>query len=160
MKSSRRKILLGLAHHAAKQLGWDDDLRREAQRAYNGKESLKDYTDAELVAWCWQLKAWGADIGIPLRSNIPQVVTRDRATRAQMATIERLAVQLGLTDQALTAFVRRTTGIGSLYWLDRSGATAVITGLERWAVSRGIDTCSKTRKALEILLEVDDATTA
>ncbi|MDD3553239.1 MAG: DUF1018 domain-containing protein [Deltaproteobacteria bacterium] len=153
-----RKTLLGLAHKAAKQLGWDEDLRREAQLAFNGKPSLKDYTDAELLAWLWRLKEWGADIGIPLQCSVPAQVTRDRPTRAQIATIERLAASLGLSEQALTIFVRRTTGgVGAVQWLDRRGASAVITGLERWARGKGIDTRSKTAQALDILLGEDIA---
>lgn len=150
--SLSRKKMFGLAHMAAKQLGWDEDMRREAQQAYNGKPSLKDYTDTELLAWLWQLKEWGADIGIPLKRSVPAQVTRDRPTPAQLATIERLAASLGLSDQALAVFVRRTTGISSVQWLDRRGASAVITGLGRWAHSQGIDTRSKTAQALDILL--------
>lgn len=152
MPYPNRKTLLGLAHKAAKQLGWDEVMRREAQQAFCGKPSLKDYTDAELLAWLWRLKEWGADIGIPLQRSVPAQVTRDRPTRAQIATIERLAASLGLSDQALAVFVRRTTGVGAVQWLGRRGASAVITGLERWALGKGIDTRSKTAQALDILL--------
>jgi hypothetical protein len=35
------------------------------------------------------------------------------------------------TEEALTAFVRRTTGIQNLLWLDVAGASKVITALNR-----------------------------
>lgn len=151
-KPDHRRLLLGLAHKAAVQLGMDEDTRREAQRAFAGKESLKDFTDAELLAWCWQLKEWGANIGIPLLHGAP-AVSRDRPTRAQWATIERLAAAIGIEKAALAAFVRRTTGLDDPRFMTRRDASYIISGLTRWAQGRGIDTRSKTRQAVETLLE-------
>lgn len=147
----RRRMLLGLAHKAAAMLGMDEETRRAAQAAFAGRASLKDFSDAQLVAWCWELKRRGADIGIPAPPPKGGLAW-DRPTPAQWATIERLAAALGITDAALAAFVRRTTGLDDPRFLTRRGATEVITGLEKWARSRGADTRSKTRQAIEALL--------
>ncbi|MCX8016341.1 MAG: regulatory protein GemA [Rhodocyclaceae bacterium] len=146
----RRRALLGLAHKAAAQLGMDEETRRAAQAAFAGRESLKDFTDRQLIAWCWELKRRGADIGIPAPPPKGGLAW-DRPTPAQWATIERLSMSLGLTDAALSAFVRRTTGLDDARFLTRRGATEVITGLEKWARSRGADTRSKTESAIDIL---------
>ncbi|TCS69745.1 uncharacterized protein DUF1018 [Sulfuritortus calidifontis] len=152
---TRRRVLLGLAHRAALQLGLDDDARRQAQAAFAGRASLKDFDDKQLVAWCWELKRRGAEIGIP--SPPPKGgLGWNRPTPAQWATIERLAGSLALTDTALAAFVKRTTGLDDPRFLTKRGATEVITGLEKWARSRGADTRSKTRQAIEALLEDGD----
>lgn len=152
--ADRRRLLLGLAHKAAAQLGMDDETRRAAQMAFAGKASLKDFSDQQLIGWCWELKRRGAQIGIP--APPPRGGTGwERPTDAQWATIERLAASLGMTDAALAGFVQRTTGLDDPRFLTRRGATEVITGLTRWAKSRGADTRTKTRSAIDRLLSVD-----
>ncbi len=151
----RRRLLLGLAHKAASMLGMDEETRRAAQAAFAGHDSLKEFSDRELVAWCWELKRRGAEIGIP--GPPPRGGAGwGRPTGAQWATIERLAAALGLTDAALSAFVRRTTGIDDPRFIGRRDASAVITGLEKWARGRGMDTRSRTRQAIEALMEDGD----
>jgi len=131
----RRRLLLGLAHRAAAQLGMDEDTRRAAQMAYAGKASLRDFTDGQLIGWCWELKRRGADIGIP--GPPPKGgVGWERPTAAQWAEIERLMAQLGLTEAGLTGFVRRTCGVDDPRFLTRRGATEVISGLRRWQAQR------------------------
>lgn len=152
---TRRRALLGLAHKAAAQLGMDDDTRRTAQAAFAGHESLKEFSDGELVAWCYELKRRGADIGIP--APPPKGgMGWDRPTPAQWATIERLSASLELSDAALAGFVKRTTGLDDPRFLTRRGASEVISGLERWARGRGVDTRSKTRQAIEALMRDGD----
>lgn len=151
LSTDRRRLLLGLAHKAAAQLGMDDETRRAAQMAFAGRSSLKDFSDQQLIGWCYELKRRGADIGIP--APPPRGGGGwERPTDAQWATIERLAASLGLTDGALAGFVRRTCGVDDPRFLTRRGATEVITGLGKWAKSRGADTRSKTRQAIEALL--------
>lgn len=60
-KRQRRRTLLGVAHKGALQLGMDDDARRAAQEAFAGHPSLRDFSDQQLIAWCWELKRRGAD---------------------------------------------------------------------------------------------------
>lgn len=147
----RRRLLLGLAHKGAAQLGLDEDTRRAAQAAFAGRESLKDFDDRQLIAWCYELQRRGADIGIP--APPPKGGSGwGRPTDAQWATIERFKALIGMTDAGLAGFVKRTTGLDDPRFLTRRGATQVITGLERWAKSRGADTRSRTRQAIDALL--------
>ena len=135
---TRRRVLLGVAHKAAAQLGMDEETRRAAQMAFCGKASLRDYTDAQLIAWCWELKRRGADIGIP--APPPKGGGGwGRPTDTQWAEIERLALRMGwsgLDDGALRGFVRRTCDVADVRFLTRGQATAVISGLRRWVAQR------------------------
>jgi hypothetical protein len=62
------------------------------------------------------------------------------ATRWQLATIERLAWELGwergLDDARLLRFVQRTAKVDSVRWLEKGAASAVIGGLMRWKRQR------------------------
>jgi hypothetical protein len=135
---TRRRVLLGLAHKAAVQLGMDEDTRRAAQQAFCGKSSLRDYTDSQLIAWCWELKRRGAEIGIP--APPPKGGSGwGRPTEAQLAEIERLCLRMGwsgLDDGALRGFVRRTCAADDVRFITRGQATAVISGLRRWLAQR------------------------
>lgn len=130
-----RGVLLGLAHMAAKQLRWDEDMRKCMQRRKTGKESCKDMSNTELLDWCWELKRMGAIIGIP---HPPRRGGKswDRPSGRQLGEIEQLALQLGWTDglddTRLNAFIERTTKIESIRFLMRWQATDVITGMRRW----------------------------
>ena len=136
----RRHLLLGLAHKAALQLGLDDDSRRAAQAAFaNGHQSLRDFSDAQLVAWCYELKRRGAKIGIP--APPPKGVQGwGRPSRAQWAEIERLALALGwangLHDVQLRGFVRRTCAVDDVTFVSDEQASALISGLRRWLAQR------------------------
>lgn len=137
-QTDRRRALLGLAHKGAKLLGLDDDTRRAAQAAYAGVASCRDMTDAQLTAWCWELKRRGADIGIP--GPPPRASGWDRPSRSQLGEIERLALAFGwgdgLDDRRLAGFVSRTARVDSPRFLTRAQATAVISGLRRWQKGR------------------------
>lgn len=141
-KKSRRRVLLGLAHKGAVQLGWDDAFRREQQARLTGKASCRDMSDGQLLAWCWHLKSLGADIGIP--GQMPRGGIRlDRPTPSQLAALERLALAMGwdgLDDARVAGFVRRTATVDNIRFLSRANATACIAGLTRWARQRGINT--------------------
>ena len=135
---TRRRVLLGVAHKAAAQLGMDEETRRAAQMAFAGKASLRDFSDAQLVGWCWELKRQGADIGIP--APPPRGGAGwGRPTEQQLAEIERLALAMGwsgLDDGALRGFVRRTCEVEDVRFITRGQATAVISGLRRWLAQR------------------------
>lgn len=138
----RRRVLLGLAHKGAVQLGWDEDFRREQQHRLTGQRSCRDMTTPQLVAWCWHLKRLGADIGIP--GKPPRGGhSLDRPTPNQLGEIERLALLFGwdgLDDRRLLAFVQRTAQVEAVRFLTRAQASACISGLSRWARQRRMDT--------------------
>lgn len=133
--TNRRKRLIALAHIAASQLGWDDELRLEAQERATGCASCARMTEAQLVGWLWHLKGLGADVVIPT-PGVRGGEGVGRPTPLQMGEIERLALlagfEAGLGDLRLEAFVRRTAGVDGVRFLSRDLATDVITGLRRW----------------------------
>lgn len=132
MTPERRRLLLGLAHKAAAQLGMDEETRRAAQRAWAGHDSLKDFSDRDLLAWCWELKRRGADIGIP--GPAPRGGQGwDRPTASQLAEIERLSALLGLSESAMQTWLRRSVFVDDARFLTRQKASQAITGLRRWA---------------------------
>lgn len=135
MTAINRKTLLGLAHMAAKQLRWDDDMRRSTQQQKTGKASLSDMSDHELLDWCWHLKRLGAQIGIP---HPPRRGGKSwhRPSTSQLGEIEQLALQFGWTDglddARLTDFIRHTAKVDDVRFLLKWQATHVISGLRRW----------------------------
>lgn len=137
-RTDARRVLMGLAHKAAAQLGMDDETRRAVQQAVTGKASCKDMSEAELRRLLWHYKAKGVDIGIP--GPAPRGGQGwTRPTPWQWAEIERLALALGwdgLEDGRLLAFVRRTAQVDGVRFLTRRQATGVITGLRRWVAQR------------------------
>jgi len=151
---ARRHLLLGLAHKGAVQLGLDFEARRAAQVLFAGHESLRDFSDQQLAAWCWELKHRGADIWVPAppaRGGSGW----DRPTVAQWARIEQLGAALTLDASALRAFVLRTARVEDARFMTRTQASNVITGLEKWTRGRGVLPRSKTRAAIDSLLEDD-----
>jgi hypothetical protein len=92
-------------------------------------------TERELVRL---IDHWGR-MGSAVRAAAPQA-TDGMATRWQLATIERLAWELGwsegLEDARLLRFVQRTAKIDSVRWLEKEAASSVISGLMRWKRQR------------------------
>lgn len=137
----RRKALLRACHKAARDLGWDEEARRDAQAAFAGKESLKDFTAEELAAWAWELKRRGARIWVP---EPPAGERRwEMISPAQMAEIERLAYALDLPGgpdgQAMRKFCEHTARVSHPRLLSRAKARDVISGLRRWLRHRERD---------------------
>jgi phage gp16-like protein len=100
-----------MIHVACKQLGLDDDTRRDLQLQVTGKASMADMTDAELVAVISALKAKGfkSTSGVPKGS----LTGRAPARRADIRYIHVLWGLLGangaLTNpsrKGLNAFMR------------------------------------------------------
>ena len=143
----KRRALIGLAHKAATLAGLDDDTRRAVQVEVTGKESCGEMTQRELLALLRHYKAKGVQV------YIPNTAPFGRITAAQRATIDRLAAAIGLEDGQLQAFIARTAKVDSVEFLRKSQASAVISGLQRWADQRGADTRSRTRAAIETLLQ-------
>jgi hypothetical protein len=128
----RRRTLLHIAHKAADQLGWDDDMRRSIQETHTGHSSCRDMSDAQLTRWCWKLKDMGADIYVP--DPAPrggQDLTKP--TTRQLAQIERLAFERGweggLDDKMLRGFIKHTAKVDDIRFANRKKASFVITAL-------------------------------
>jgi hypothetical protein len=136
LPTDRRRMLLGLVHAAAKRIGMEEDARRAMQQRVTGKASSAEMSEAELVAVCAELARLGADIHVPA----PPAGGPGMATEWQLLTIERLAFRMGWTegllDARLVAFIKRTAKVERPQWLEKSAATKVISGLQRWSRQR------------------------
>lgn len=134
---ARRKKLLAQAHLAAKKLGLDEEARRAVQAMVTGKESCAEMSERELVMLIDHWGRAGADVraALPEGGDAPGM-----ATRWQLATLERLAWEMGwddgLMDERLLRFVRRSAKVERVQWLDKRAASAVISGLMRWKRQR------------------------
>lgn len=132
-KQARRRRLIAQAHLAAKMAGCsDEDDRRAVQLAVTGKASCSEMNERELVAI---IDHWGR-MGAGVCASTPEATgAAGMASRWQLATIERLAWDLGwdgLEDDRLLRFVRRTAKVDAVRWLTREQASSVISGLMRW----------------------------
>jgi hypothetical protein len=142
-KQPARANLLATYHAGAKTLYRDEhgrpdeDLRRAAlarMTAANGrpgKRSARDCTDAELRRVIAELRAAGAYDGQHRGGTGPDRPTPEQW--AAMAGLSRRRGWNGLDDARLQEFCEHTTGISSTRMLTRAQASAVITGLRRWA---------------------------
>jgi phage gp16-like protein len=135
---ARRRALIAQAHLAARQAGCvSKEDRRAIQQMVTGKASCAEMTERELVLL---IDHWGR-MGADVRAAAPRVANAPgMATRWQLATIERLAWELGweegLDDARLLRFVQRTAKVDLVRWLDRAAASRVISGLIRWKRQR------------------------
>lgn len=133
MVMDRRRKLIAQAHLAAKRLGLDEETRREAQLAAVGKASCAEMTEAELA---YLIAHWNAR-GSGVTATAPAGGGVGMATGWQLATLERLAFEMGwrdgLKDERLLSFVRRTAKVDRPEWLTREACSKVISGLMRWS---------------------------
>lgn len=111
-----------------------DALRGEGLDVLTSHTSARDLSAAELDLVVRYLRRQGATDG---RARGGAGNGTDRPTAAQWASIARLARargwEAGLEDPRLLAFVVRTACVAAVRFIDRRRATAIITGLERWA---------------------------
>ena len=135
---ARRRKLIAQAHLAARQAGCVEEAdRRAVQAMVIGKESCADMSAAELVRL---IDHWGR-LGADVRATAPECAQAPGlVTRWQLATIERLAWEMGwregLEDARLIAFLKRTARVDRPQWLTRHDASSVISGLMRWKRQR------------------------
>jgi len=135
--SPRRRKLLAQIHMGAAQLGMSDADRHAMQHQLVGQVSASAMTDAQLARVVQHLRKCGARViaTAPVDNDNP-----DGATRWQLATIERMALDMGWTDglkdARLRGFLRHTARAEQALWLTRTQASNVITALTRWTNSR------------------------
>jgi len=132
-----RTALIRMLHVGPRRLGWDDDTYRAWLEKHTGKRSAKDCTDAELSLLVDLLRDLGALDQPPAPPRAaPGRGAADRPTqqqwRAALAISKKLGMSGMVTDPAFITFCKKTAQVESPRFLDRSGMSALITGLDNW----------------------------
>jgi hypothetical protein len=129
-KAQSRGKMIGAVRAAANRLGLGDDDRKAIQKDLTGKSSLADMSIPEI-----------AKVLERLNRNRP-APQGDRKWVAKVKALWWTCYWLGIIDQpneaALTAFVRKQTGIATLRFLGHRDAPAVIEALKAMAVRGGV----------------------
>ena len=141
--TNSRRAMLAKVHIAKKDLGLGDDAYRDVLEGVTGKRSSGHMSAPELDAVLARFRAlgWTPRRTSSCRTGSSSRQTRDRLAQgphtAKVRALWLSAWHLGVTrsrsDEALTAFVKRQTGLDAAAW---AGAPAeswkVIEGLKCW----------------------------
>ena len=123
-----RKMRAVLA--ACRRLGLDEDARKDLQLELTGVGSMSDMSEGQLGQLLDHLNR-------DYRGTNP-----DRAHIAKAKALWWSLYWLGAIDEpgdkALSAFVKRQTGIAALRFLDHRGAFSVIEALKSWLEREGV----------------------
>lgn len=124
-----RKSRIRLIHTAKRELGLDDDAYRDLLARETGQRSAKDLDLDQLGAVVEALRRAG------FRAK-PRVSTLKEPQHRLVAALWRELHQAGAvadgSARALSAFVRRQTGIERLEWLPSAEAAKVVEALKAW----------------------------
>lgn len=133
-KSSNQKPrLIQLIHIAKSQLGIDDDTYRNMLKQLTQKDSTKQLTVGQLNRVIAHLQGLG--FKIKSKTNPKQVAAKDPQSQKIRALWRELHEHGHVTDNtevALSAYVKRITGIESLAWLNTAQASQIIETLKKW----------------------------
>jgi hypothetical protein len=132
-----RAALIKMLHVGPRRLGWDDDTYRAWLEKHTGKRSAKDCNDSELSLLADALRDLGALEQQPAAPRTaPGRVGADRPTQQQWRAALAIAKKLGMsgmvTDPAFITFCKKTAQVENPRFLDRSGMSVLITGLDNW----------------------------
>lgn len=147
--------MLAKVHMGAKDLGLDDDVRRDLMaRVTGGLRSAADCTDDQLdaVLNAYRELGWSPTVvkgGKPARQG-PAPTRRARAdhpmagkARAMWISLHHLGVVRNSSESALEAFARRQLGVAALQWADQGVGYRLIEALkgiaERAGWAQGLD---------------------
>ena len=136
----------GRVHKRAKELGLDDDARRDLQRRATGKESCAQMTAAELRRVLVEMTGGGgkrpARVGGRDRLPDAREPTRKMSGKLQALWISgyHLGVVRDRTDEALAAWLRRQTGLDAAAWAKPAALARAVEALQSWlAREAGVD---------------------
>lgn len=144
--SPGRRGMLAKVHLAAKELGLDDDTRRDVLERVTGHRSSADCTDAQLdlVLAEFRARGWrpkpGKAASAAARPAAPKAATSPIAlkARALWKSLDNLgALSGGGSERSLEAFAKRQLGVDRLQWADQSKASSLIDALKAWAEREG-----------------------
>ena len=123
-----RKMRAVLA--ACRRLGIDQDARRELQRDVTGQLSMASMDEAELGRLLDHLnRDWRGTN--PARPHVAKI-------KALWWSLYWIGAIDEPADHALSAFVKRQTGIAALRFLDHRNAFSVIEALKGWLAREGV----------------------
>lgn len=144
--SNDRRAMLAKVHMAAKELGLDEDARRDVLERVTGRRSSADCTDDQLDAVVGEFKrlGWKPKPAGGVRNFIAKPGARKPAThpvalkaRAMWISLWNLGVVRQSTEQALEAFAKRQLGVDRLQWADQSQGYRLIEALKAMAEREG-----------------------
>ena len=126
---AKRKMIIAIRAACAR-LGLDDDDRRDLQLNLTGRASMSDMNLSELGRVLDQLnRDWKGPMGH--RPHVGKI-------KALWHCLYWLGEVEHDSEQALSAFVQRQTGVSSIRFLDHRKAFAVIEALKAWAERVGV----------------------
>lgn len=130
-----RTRLYRAVHAACRSNGIDEDARRAIQSDLFGKGSLSDMTTAEIARLLNHLNR-----NRPHSSRGGPAANRTHIgkVRALWWSLYWLGEVNDHEDRAISAFVKRQTGVNALRWLDHRSAPSVIEALKGWAERAGV----------------------
>ena len=133
MEQDKRKRLIKLIHVAKRELQMDDDTYRSILMEIGNTNSSSKMSISKLSAVLDHFKQAGfkvvpkAKVNLPLASD-PQ----SKKIRALWLELHKIGVVQDSSEHALSRFVKRTTGVDSLKWLNTDQAGKVIENLKKW----------------------------
>jgi phage gp16-like protein len=171
--SSDRRAMLAKVHLAAKELGLDEDTRRDVLERVTGQRSSADCTDAQLDELLrefrrmgWQPRPGRAAAPVA-RTAAPKVASSPIAmkARAMWKSLDNLGAVRNGSEQALEAFAKRQLHVDRLQWADQSQGFRLIEALkamaerEGWSqemagVTRGQEVISLKRRLVQRQAEI------
>lgn len=126
---AKRKMIIAIRAACAR-LGLDDDHRRDLQQGLTGKSSMADMNLSELGRVLDRLnRDWKGPMGH--RPHVGKI-------KALWHCLYWLGEVERDSEQALSAFVRRQTGVSSIRFLDHRKAFGVIEALKAWLERAGV----------------------
>ena len=149
--SPARRGMIAKVHLGAKELGLNEDSRRDLMQRVTGKRSAADCSDGELDAILadYRTKGWKPTAlggGRPARPA-GQAATPyrrpaadhpvARKARALWISLHQLGVVSNRSEKALEAFARRQLKVEALQWADQSQGFRLIEALKAMAERAG-----------------------
>lgn len=142
---SHRRALLAKVHLGAKQLGLDDDTRRDLLARVTGHRSSGDCRDDQLVAVIKEYRRLGWTPHAVAGRAAPSPTRRVKAAahpvavkaRALWISLHQLGVVRDPSERALEAFAARQLKVDRLVWADQSQGYRLIEGLKAMAERAG-----------------------
>ncbi|MEW5687212.1 MAG: regulatory protein GemA [Pseudomonadota bacterium] len=135
-----RRAMLAKVHLGAKELGLDDDARRDVMaRVTGGKRSSAECTDAQLDLVLTEFRRLGWAPRSKAAGDRPRPAASPFAgkAKAMWTSLWNLGAVRSADARALEAFGRRQLGVDRLAWADQSQGYRLIEALKAMAEREG-----------------------